>query len=70
MDIKALSTIARLHPGESVMIGGLIQDESTSQARKVPGLGEVPLIGRLFGTQAATSVHNELVIFLSAEVVP
>ncbi len=70
MDIKALSTIARLHPAESVMIGGLIQDESTRQTQKVPGLGDLPLIGRIFGTQARTSAHNELVIFLSAEVVP
>jgi MSHA type pilus biogenesis protein MshL len=70
MDIKALSTIARLHPGESVMIGGLIQDRSTRQAQKVPGLGDLPLVGRLFGTEGRTSVHNELVIFLSAEVVP
>jgi len=52
------------------MIGGLIQDESTRQTQKVPGLGDLPLIGRIFGTQARTSAHNELVIFLSAEVVP
>jgi MSHA type pilus biogenesis protein MshL len=70
MDIKALSTIARLHPGESVMIGGLIQDESTRLTQKVPGLGDLPLIGKLFETQGKTSSHNELVIFLSAEVVP
>ena len=70
MDIKALSTIARLHPGESVMIGGLIQDQSTRQTQKVPGLGDLPLLGRLFATEAKTSAHNELVIFLSAEVVP
>jgi MSHA type pilus biogenesis protein MshL len=70
MDIKALSTIARLHPGESVMIGGLIQDESSRQTQKVPGLGDLPLVGRLFATEGRTSAHNELVIFLSAEVVP
>jgi type II secretory pathway component GspD/PulD (secretin) len=36
----------------------------------VPGLGDLPLLGKLFETQGKTSSHNELVIFLSAEVVP
>ena len=69
MDIKALSTIARLHPGESVMIGGLIYDETASQTQKVPGVGDLPLVGKLFATTAKSTTRSELVIFLSAEVV-
>jgi MSHA type pilus biogenesis protein MshL len=69
MDIKALSTIARLHPGESVMIGGLIYDETAAQTQKVPGVGDLPLIGKLFATTAKSTSRTELVIFLSAEVV-
>ena len=38
MDIKSLSTIARLRPDESVMIGGLIYDSTATQSRSVPGL--------------------------------
>ena len=50
MDIKALSTLARLQPDESVMIGGLIYDQTSQQTQKVPGLGDFPWIGQAFGT--------------------
>jgi type II secretory pathway component GspD/PulD (secretin) len=69
MDIKSLSTIARLHPGESVMIGGLIYDETAEQSQKVPGLGDIPVLGRVFGTAGGTKTRSELVIFLTAELV-
>lgn len=70
MDIKSLSTIARLHAGESVVIGGLIYDETAVQADQVPLLGSIPLVGRLFGTSGGTRTRSELVIFLTAEPVP
>ena len=70
MDIKSLSTIARLHPGESVMIGGLIYEENASLGRKIPVLGSLPVVGRAFGTTGATRSRSELVIFLTAEPVP
>jgi len=69
MDIKSLSTIARLHPDESVMIGGLIYDETSRQSQKVPILGDLPVIGRAFGTTGGTRSRSELVIFLTAESV-
>ena len=53
MDIKSLSTIARLRAGESVMIGGLIYDSTAEQEYRVPGLGSIPVIGRVFGTSGA-----------------
>ncbi len=67
MDIKSLSTIARLRPGESVMIGGLIHEETATQSQKVPILGDLPLLGRAFGTSGAARTRSELVIFLTAE---
>jgi MSHA biogenesis protein MshL len=69
MDIKALSTIARLHPDQSVMIGGLIYDATATQSQKVPLLGDLPLLGRAFGTSGQTKMRTELVIFLTAEPV-
>ncbi|HEY3758045.1 MAG TPA: secretin N-terminal domain-containing protein [Opitutaceae bacterium] len=70
MDIKALSTLARLRPGEAVMIGGLIHDETDSDTRSVPGLGTLPVVGGLFANHASTHLRTELVIFLTAECVP
>ncbi len=69
MDIKALSTIARLRRDQSVMIGGLIYDATAAQSRQVPGLADLPLLGRAFGTTARTRSRTELVIFLAAESV-
>ena len=52
MDIKALSTIARLHPDQSVMIGGLIYEATVTQAQKVPLHRRPSLVGRAFTTTA------------------
>lgn len=70
MTIKSLSTIARLHPDESIMIGGLIYNETDGQTQKVPFLGSLPLIGKVFQTSATTKTRSELVIFLTAQRVP
>jgi len=69
MDIKSLSTIARLRPGESVVIGGLIYEETDRQDRRIPILGDLPVVGRAFGTSGGVHTRSELVIFLSAEPV-
>ena len=69
MDIKALSTIARLRRDQSVMIGGLIYDATATQSRQVPGLADLPLVGKVFGTSARSRTRTELVIFLGAESV-
>jgi MSHA biogenesis protein MshL len=69
MDIKALSTIARLRRDQSVLIGGLIYEASATQSRQVPGLADLPLVGRAFGTTARSRTRTELVIFLAAESV-
>jgi MSHA type pilus biogenesis protein MshL len=69
MDIKALSTIARLHPDQSVMIGGLIYDATSAQSQRVPLLGDIPVLGRAFGTSGQIKTRTELVIFLTAESV-
>jgi MSHA type pilus biogenesis protein MshL len=70
MDIKALSTLARLQAGVAVMIGGLIHDETDKTVQQIPGLASLPMIGRLFETRATTHSRTELVIFLTAEIMP
>jgi len=70
MDIKALSTLARLKPGVAVMIGGLIHDETDRTVQSIPGLSALPMIGRLFQTRASTHSRTELIIFLTAEIMP
>lgn len=70
MTIKSLSTIARLRPNESVMIGGLIYEQTSTQTQKIPVLGAIPVLGRAFQTDGAVKTRSELVIFLTAERIP
>ena len=69
MDVKQSSGLVRMKDGEMVIIGGLIQEDSSETERKVPLFGDIPFLGRLFkGTYTAKS-KSELVIFLSPRVV-
>ncbi|HQU29336.1 MAG TPA: secretin N-terminal domain-containing protein, partial [Nitrospirales bacterium] len=54
LDVKQSSGLVRLKDGEMVIIGGLIQEESSETERKIPLLGDIPYLGRLFkGTYTA-----------------
>jgi len=62
--------MVRVRSGELVMLGGLIQEETSDTNRRVPGLGDVPLIGKAFGSTYQAGKRKELVIFLAPTVQP
>ena len=53
----------------TVVIGGLMQKQDSSQVSKVPLLGDIPLVGNLFKRTTKTSAKTELVIFLTPYIV-
>jgi len=55
--------------GAIVVLGGLLQDEYSGNEEKVPGLGDVPLFGNLFKTQARSHKKTNLMVFLRPVVV-
>jgi len=55
--------------GAIVGLGGLLQDEYAGNAEKVPGLGDVPLLGNLFKSEARTRKKTNLMVFLRPVVV-
>ena len=69
LDIKQSSGLVRLRDGEMVLIGGLIQDEVSQTERKVPLLGDIPWLGRLFKGTYTAKQKSELVIFLSPRLI-
>ncbi len=69
LDVKQSSGLVRLQDGEMVIIGGLIQEESSDTERKVPILGDIPLLGRLFKGTYGVKTKSELVIFISPKIV-
>ena len=62
-------TMARVRSGETIMIGGLIQKQSNSVRTGIPGLMNLPLIGRAFTSTKIEERSSELVIFLTPEII-
>ncbi|WP_246024935.1 secretin N-terminal domain-containing protein [Paraburkholderia dinghuensis] len=66
---RSASTSLRLHDGESQIMGGLIQDEDRVTADKVPGLGQLPVLGRLFSNHNGDHLKTEIVLQITPHIV-
>jgi len=55
--------------GAIVVLGGLLQDEYTGNQEKIPGLGDVPLLGNLFKSESRSRKKTNLMVFLRPVVV-
>lgn len=69
IDIRETDTMVRVPNGTTVVIGGLIQDKSRDNVTKIPFLGDVPGLGKLFSNQIRDNRKVELVILLTPTVV-
>ncbi len=58
-------TTVHLRDNETLVIGGLIQENETRTNTKIPVLGDVPLVGRVFRNEQRTSSRNELIIVVT-----
>ena len=67
---KQLSTLVRVQDGTTVVLGGLIQTEKDQNETKVPLLGDIPMLGKLFTGLYHANTKNELVIFVTPHIVP
>jgi general secretion pathway protein D len=65
---RTAQTVLRLKDGENQVLAGLINDEDRRTANKVPGLGEVPVVGRLFGNQADDTSKTEIVLSITPRI--
>lgn len=63
------STSLRLRDGETQILGGLISDEDRATADKVPGLGQLPVLGRLFSNHNGDHVKTEIVLQITPHIV-
>lgn len=64
----AQSTVS-IKDGDTIAIGGLIQDQDIANTSKVPLLGDLPIIGRLFRKTDNQKLRTEVVLFLTAKIV-
>lgn len=65
---RSASTDLRMLDGETVLIGGLVQDEMIQTKSKIPILGDIPLIGKLFRHKNTRRFQTELVVFVTANI--
>lgn len=63
------STVLRLKHGETQILAGLIQDSERKNAIKVPGLGEIPLLGRLFSNNTDEKNKTEIVLAITPKII-
>ena len=67
---KEIKTTAILNNGESVIIGGLIENKEESTKQQVPLLGDIPLFGELFKNKAINTKKNNLVVIVTPYLIP
>ena len=63
------TTVLRLKDGETQMLAGLINREDRRTANSVPGLGQLPILGRLFSSNTDTATKTEVVLLITPHVV-
>ncbi len=66
---RSAATTLRLKNGETQVLAGLISDEERNSASKLPGLGDLPLLGRLFSSHKDTRSKTEIVLLLTPRIV-
>lgn len=69
VNVQEMDSVVRLHSGEAVVMGGLMQDRTESTQGGVPVLSELPLAGGLFRNQGDKVEKSELVVFLKATII-
>lgn len=57
-----------VNDGETIVIGGVFSNTQTKTTSKVPFLGDVPVVGRLFKNDYVTDTKNELLVFLTPRI--
>ncbi len=62
------STTLRLRDGETQLLAGLISNDERSSASRLPGLGDLPLAGRLFSNQRDENNRTELVLAITPRI--
>ena len=67
--VRQVATSAIVWDGQTVVLGGLIAESVRKSREKVPVLGDIPFLGRLFRSEAADSTKKNLVIFVTPTII-
>lgn len=67
--VRQVVTSATVWDGQTVVLGGLISEDVKKQKDKVPGLGDLPLVGRLFRSESSFTAKQNLMIFVTPTII-
>lgn len=66
---RSTSTELRLKDGETQVLAGLISDEDRKNIKKIPGLGDLPVLGKLFSSENTDKLKSELVLSITPHII-
>jgi len=66
---REVSTIIRLRDGETNMLAGLIRDDERRSLDGIPGLSDIPILGRLFAHNAKTTEQSDIILTLTPHII-
>ena len=66
---RSIQTAVLVNDGQTIVLGGLMQDNVSSNNSKIPGLGDIPGLGALFRSNSRTATKTDLMVFLRPIVV-
>ena len=66
---RNIKTTVLVEDGETIVLGGLIDDNVQESVKKVPFLGDIPLLGRLFKTTSISRTKRNLMVFLRPTII-
>lgn len=69
IDQRSARTVVRLREGQTLAIAGLLQTTTNATTNRVPFLGDLPIVGPLFSSNAVETVETELVVLVTPELV-
>ncbi|WP_084623828.1 type II secretion system secretin GspD [Oceanospirillum beijerinckii] len=66
---RSIDTTILVQDGDTIVLGGLIQDDEVESVQKVPLLGDIPLLGALFRSESTNKVKRNLLVFLRPKII-
>ena len=66
---RRAETEVELRDGQSFAIAGLLNEQTTAQLSKIPGIGDVPVLGKLFQSRSIQKSKSELVVLVTPRIV-
>jgi pilus assembly protein CpaC len=69
LSTRKIQTEVELESGQSFLIAGLLDNELTETLNRIPGLANIPLLGKLFQSRARSKSNTELMVIVTPEVV-